>query len=36
MLLRDFIWTRDHCEVGGPILIAKVSTDIANTDYISL
>ena len=26
---------RDHCEVGGPILIAKVSTDIANTDYIS-
>ena len=26
---------RDHCEVGGPILIAKVSTDIVNTDYIS-
>ena len=26
---------RDHCEVGGPILIAKVSTDIANTDYVS-
>ena len=26
---------RDHCEVGGPILIAKVSTDVANTDYIS-
>jgi regulator of sigma E protease len=26
---------RDHCEVGGPILIAKVSTDIVNTDYVS-
>lgn len=26
---------RDHCEVGGPILIAKVSTDVANSDYIS-
>ncbi|MAH88564.1 MAG: RIP metalloprotease RseP [Pelagibacterales bacterium] len=26
---------RDHCEVGGPILIAKVSTDVVNTDYIS-
>ena len=26
---------RDHCEIGGPILIAKVSTDIVNTDYIS-
>ena len=26
---------RDHCEVGGPILIAKVSNDIANTDFIS-
>jgi regulator of sigma E protease len=26
---------RDHCEVGGPILIAKVSNDIANTDMIS-
>ena len=26
---------RDHCEVGGPILIAKVSTDIVNTDYIA-
>ncbi len=26
---------RDHCEVGGPILIAKVSNDVANTDLIS-
>jgi len=26
---------RDHCEVGGPILIAKVSNDMANTDMIS-
>ncbi len=26
---------RDHCEVGGPILIAKVSNDVANTDMIS-
>ena len=26
---------RDHCEVGGPILIAKVSNDIANTDMVS-
>ncbi|MAI02333.1 MAG: RIP metalloprotease RseP [Rickettsiales bacterium] len=26
---------RDHCEVGGPILIAKVSNDVANTDMVS-
>ncbi len=26
---------RDHCEVGGPILIAKVSNDIAKSDLIS-
>ena len=26
---------RDHCEVGGPILIAKVSNDVASQDLIS-
>ena len=26
---------RDHCEVGGPILIAKVSNDMANQDLVS-
>ena len=26
---------RDHCEVGGPILIAKVSNDFAKTDIFS-
>ncbi len=26
---------RDHCEVGGPILIAKVSNDMANQDIVS-
>ena len=26
---------RDHCEVGGPILIAKVSNDIASQDLVS-
>ncbi len=26
---------RNHCEVGGPILIAKVSNDVANTDLVS-
>ena len=26
---------RDHCEVGGPILIAKVSNDIGSQDLVS-
>ena len=26
---------RDHCEMGGPILIAKVSNDVANEDVIA-
>ncbi len=26
---------RDHCEVGGPILIAKVSNDMANQDLVA-
>ena len=26
---------RDHCEMGGPILIAKVSNDVANTDMVA-
>lgn len=30
------IGKRDHCEVGGPILIAKVSNDVAQTSIVSL
>ena len=30
------IGKRDHCEVGGPILIAQVSNDVAQTSMLSL
>ena len=26
---------RDHCEMGGPIMIAKVSNEVANTDLVA-